>query len=112
MTQAEVLTVMKANRATHYRIMSIDPWLQPYYNDIALRMERHANTRKQLLGDKADLVSFANGYLYYGFNRTETGWVYREWAPGADARPAGALDRAADVPVVPGSGRHDAGAVR
>jgi len=76
---------MKANRPTQYRIMSIDPWLQPYYNDIALRMERHANTRKSLLGDETDLASFANGYLYYGFNRTETGWVYREWAPGADA---------------------------
>ena len=76
---------MKANRPTQYRIMSIDPWLQPYYNDIALRMERHANLRKQLLGGKADLTSFANGYLYYGFNRTEDGWVYREWAPGADA---------------------------
>ena len=37
-----------------------------------------------LLGDKADLSSFANGYLYYGIARTEDGWVYREWAPGAD----------------------------
>ena len=68
-----------------YKIMSIDPWLQPYYKDIALRMDRHANTRKQLLGAKADLSAFANGYMYYGFSRTETGWVYREWAPGADA---------------------------
>ena len=76
---------MKASRQTQYRIMSIDPWLQPYYNDIALRMERHANTRRQLLGSKADLASFANGYLYYGINRTDSGWVYREWAPGADA---------------------------
>ena len=65
--------------------MSIDPWLKPYYNDIALRMNRHAETRKKLLGKKADLASFANGYMYYGFHRTEDGWVYREWAPGADA---------------------------
>ena len=75
----------KAPKQTQYKILSIDPWLQPYYSDIALRMERHANTRKALLGDMADLSSFANGYLYYGINRTETGWVYREWAPGADA---------------------------
>ena len=52
---------MKATRPTQYKIMSIDPWLQPYYKDIALRMDRHANTRKQLLGDKPDLSSFANG---------------------------------------------------
>ncbi len=75
----------KANKQAQYKILSIDPWLQPYYNDISLRMERHAQTRKQLLGDKADLSSFANGYLYYGISRTEDGWVYREWAPGADA---------------------------
>ena len=69
----------------NYKLISIDPWLKPYYSDIALRMQRHADTRKALLGDKADLASFANGYLYYGFNRTEDGWVYREWAPGAEA---------------------------
>ena len=75
----------KAIKRTQYKILSIDPWLQPYYNDIALRMDRNAQTRKALLGDKADLSSFANGYMYYGFSRTDTGWVYREWAPGADA---------------------------
>ena len=64
--------------------MTLDPWLRPYYNDIALRMNLHAKTRKQLLGTKADLASFANGYLYFGFFRIEDGWVYREWAPGAD----------------------------
>ena len=74
----------KTPQNTQYKIMSIDPWLQPYYSDINLRMERHAATRKALLGDMADLSSFANGYLYYGIHRTETGWVYREWAPGAD----------------------------
>ena len=77
---------MKKNpKKKQYKIMSIDPYLQPFYNDIALRMQRHADTRQQLLGDKADLSTFANGYLYYGFLRTETGWVFREWAPGADA---------------------------
>ena len=70
---------------TQYKLLEIDPWLQPYYNDIDLRMNRHAQTRKALLGDNGDLVSFANGYLYFGIHRTETGWVYREWAPGADA---------------------------
>ena len=74
----------KAARKKQYKIMSIDPDLKPFYDDIALRMERNAEVRKALLGKKADLASFANGYMYYGFSRTETGWVYREWAPGAD----------------------------
>ena len=75
----------KSPKKKQYKIMSIDPYLQPFYNDISLRMQRHADTRQQLLGDKSDLPAFANGYLYYGFLRTETGWVFREWAPGADA---------------------------
>ena len=29
------------------------------------------------------LKDFASGYLYYGLQRTESGWVFREWAPNA-----------------------------
>ena len=76
----------KTTKKASYKILSIDPLLKPYESDIELRMKRHADTRQRLLGDKADLVSFANGYLYYGFHRTEDGWVFREWAPGADGR--------------------------
>ena len=65
----------KAPKKADYKIMSIDPWLKPYYNEIALRMSRHAETRKRLLGKKADLSAFANGYMFFGFFRTETGWI-------------------------------------
>lgn len=75
----------KAVKRKDYKILSIDPALEKFYDDIALRMDRHAETRKKLLGKGGDLSTFANGYMYYGFSRTETGWVYREWAPGADA---------------------------
>ena len=74
----------KAVKPVQYKILSIDPWLKPFYNDIELRMRRYNDVRRQLLGDKVDLPSFANGYMYYGFSRSETGWVYREWLPGAD----------------------------
>ena len=69
---------------TEQKILRIDPWLQNYASDIHLRMNRHAETRRALLGKYADLTSFANGYIYYGIHRTEDGWVYREWAPAAD----------------------------
>ena len=75
----------KAVKPVQYKILSIDPWLKPFYNDIELRMRRYNDVRRQLLGDKVDLSSFANGYMYYGFSRSETGWIYREWLPGADA---------------------------
>lgn len=68
-----------------YKILSIDPYLAPYAADIELRMRRHLEVRRALIGDGGELYSFANGYIYYGIARTTEGWLYREWAPGADA---------------------------
>ena len=67
-----------------YKILSIDPWLEPYADDINLRMQHYDGLKHALLGDSGDLSSFANGHMFFGFSRTKTGWVYREWAPGAD----------------------------
>ena len=67
-----------------YNILKIDPYLAPYAQDIALRMEAYHAKRSQLLGD-GDLVSFANSHLYFGIHKTAAGWVYREWAPAAEA---------------------------
>ena len=65
-----------------YKILN-DPYLKPFENDINLRMENYKNKRKQLLGRKRKLSSFANAHKYYGFHKVDGGWVYREWAPGA-----------------------------
>ena len=67
-----------------YKILQYDSNLKPFEKDIALRMERFENKKKQLLKDSATLSDFANGYLYYGFHQTNDGWYYREWAPAAD----------------------------
>ncbi len=67
------------------RILEIDPWLKPYEKDIHLRMERFSAVKKALLGSLPSLSAFANGYMYFGFHRTENGWYYREWAPAAEA---------------------------
>ena len=66
-----------------YKILQIDPMLQPYEQDIELRVNNYKQKKKELLGTKGKLVDFANGYKYFGFHRTEDGWVYREWAPAA-----------------------------
>ena len=68
-----------------YNILSIDPYLAPYEADIDLRMTLYKQTRTHLLGRNRKLSPFASGHLYYGFHATENGWVYREWAPNADA---------------------------
>ena len=75
----------KAKVEKSYKILSIDPQLKDYESDINLRMERHTRIRQQMLGDKANLAEVANGHMYFGFHRTKTGWVYREWAPAAEA---------------------------
>ena len=66
-------------------ILNIDPYLTPYKDEILLRQRRIREMKKRLLGRGMSLSDFADGYLYFGFHRTADGWVYREWAPGADA---------------------------
>ena len=68
-----------------YRLLKIDPYLQPFEDDINLRMNSYKSKRKELLKDAKSLSSFANGYKYFGFHKTKKGWVYREWAPAAQA---------------------------
>ena len=65
-------------------ITNIDPYLSPFEKDIALRMDLYKTKKRELLGNGKSLPSFANGYKYFGFHRTRTGWVYREWAPAAE----------------------------
>ncbi|MBQ7283437.1 MAG: 1,4-alpha-glucan-branching enzyme, partial [Oscillospiraceae bacterium] len=66
-----------------YKILKIDPFLAKFEDDINLRMKCYEDKRKELLGESDDIVSFANGHKYFGIHPTETGWVYREWAPAA-----------------------------
>ena len=67
-----------------YKIFEYDPQLLPYKKDINLRMKRYQQKRRELVGEGGSLRDFANGYQYFGFHRTEDGWVYREWAPAAE----------------------------
>lgn len=66
-----------------YRIFELNPQLKPFEGDIDLRMNCYYHTKGRLLAQGGTLDNFANGYSYYGIHRTETGWIYREWAPNA-----------------------------
>ncbi|MBR2215598.1 MAG: alpha amylase C-terminal domain-containing protein [Selenomonadaceae bacterium] len=72
--------------ATHIALVSHDPWLEPYEEAIRGRHD-HAQWKIGQLtqNGKRTLSDFATGHLYYGLHRTEDGWVFREWAPNADA---------------------------
>ncbi|MBP2641109.1 MAG: glgB1 [Firmicutes bacterium] len=67
------------------RILTIDPWLQPYRKDLMLRMNRYKDVKKSLLGEEGNFRDFANGHNFFGFHQVENGWYYREWAPAAEA---------------------------
>lgn len=66
-----------------YRILELNPQLKPYASDIDLRMRLYRSEKLRLLQNGQSLYDFANAHAYFGFHRTEDGWVYREWAPGA-----------------------------
>ena len=67
-----------------YKLLQIDPYLKDYEKDINLRMDSYKRKRQELLKACSGISAFANGYKYFGFHRTKTGWVYREWAPAAE----------------------------
>ena len=68
-----------------YEMIQIDPYLAPFSGEIDLRMDRFKGKRWQLVAGAESLTDFADGYLYFGIHRTDTGWVVREWLPGAEA---------------------------
>ena len=66
------------------QIFEQDRALIPFRRDIELRMDNYRRMRYALVQD-GNLSDFANAHKYYGFHHTLDGWVYREWAPAADA---------------------------
>ena len=68
------------------KIFDYDPRLLPFEADINLRMENYKRKKRELVGRGGRLIDFANAHEYFGFHKMDDGrWVYREWAPGADA---------------------------
>ena len=66
-----------------YRVLELNPQLKDFAGDIDLRMFLYRTTKGRLLAQVDTLNEFANAHNYYGFHRTDKGWVYREWAPSA-----------------------------
>ena len=63
-----------------------DPWLKPYENAIKERYEHFRDKEKQLTQEESmSLNDFASGHLYFGLHSTDSGWIFREWAPNATA---------------------------
>ena len=67
-----------------HKIFRADPRLREFEKDFDLRRELYQQKLSALLQPGQTLADFASGYDYFGFHPTQTGWVYREWAPGAE----------------------------
>lgn len=63
-------------------IVQKDPWLTPYAECIETRYNYIQTRAKELCGGES-LSDFASGHLYFGLHQTQSGWVFREWAPNA-----------------------------
>lgn len=62
-------------------LVKIDPWLEPYSDAIRDRTERYEKRLKEY----GDLSEFATSHQSLGLHREKKGWVFREWAPRAQA---------------------------
>jgi 1,4-alpha-glucan branching enzyme len=66
------------------KIIKDDPWLKPFESAIEGRY-RYALARESELTGGKSLEDFATGHLYFGLQKIESGWAFREWAPHATA---------------------------
>ncbi len=76
---------MNTRPVPHSTFINSDPYLVPFADAIQHRAN-HANYVEQKLTEGCiSLSDFASAHEYYGLHRTETGWIFREWAPNATA---------------------------
>ncbi len=66
-----------------YRVLELNPQLQPFAGDIEMRMSNYHNTKSRLLTNCKTLNEFANAHEYFGIHHVDGGWYYRDWAPNA-----------------------------
>lgn len=59
-----------------------DKWLEPWYDRIT-EWQDLFTAKKTSLSGRGSLSDFASGHLYYGMHRSDSGLVFREWAPNA-----------------------------
>ncbi len=68
-------------------IVAKDPWLEPVAKDVFNRYLKYKQQLDYINDNFGSLLKFADAYKYFGFNfdKKNNSWVYREWAPKADA---------------------------
>ncbi len=65
------------------RLLELDPWLEPFSETIESRVLKYRQKLEDIEEVSGTLRDFASGHIFFGLHRTETGWIFREWAPNA-----------------------------
>lgn len=68
---------------TQPELVKRDPYLKPYAAQLQKRQQRARLRELEFTDGTRTLSDVANGHLYYGLHKTESGWVFREKAPNA-----------------------------
>ena len=66
-------------------LLKQDPFLEPYRDVIQKRLIKVEETKTRLINNNMTLADFALGHTYYGLHVSHGEWVFREWAPNAEA---------------------------
>ncbi len=66
-------------------LIESDPLLRPYKKVLKRRIEHIYETKRKLTREKISLAEFASGHEYFGLHFFDGEWIFREWAPNADA---------------------------
>lgn len=65
-------------------LIELDPCLLPHKDAIIGRLDYIRSKDERLRGTK-NLNQFASGHLHFGLHRSDSRWIFREWAPNATA---------------------------
>ena len=66
-------------------LLENDPYLKPYEKVLRRRFNKAAEMEKNLTEGKISLGDFSSGHEYFGLHFGRNEWIFREWAPNADA---------------------------
>jgi 1,4-alpha-glucan branching enzyme len=67
------------------RRLQTDPYLSDFRSSVERRLEKIFTTRRRLVSDNESLADFAAGHEFFGLHFRDNQWVFREWAPNAEA---------------------------
>ena len=74
------------SRSKMLKLLQNDEYLRPYASAINGRHNSVISKLEALTENgMKSLSEFASGHLYFGLHKSESGWVFREWAPNATA---------------------------